>query len=631
MSFAAAIRSTSATIALLALSTSLLSAEDISTLTAREGGVKISGEITGFKEDRYQIVTSHGAMEIPAKHVNCEGPGCRVERVIADWQPGMPDGLAEVTMPDGSVTLSGTVVEVAHGNIRIDTQLGEFDLPLDAISCDGPGCPSRAERVAYVEADNLVAETLANAPAADIVNTSLGGSGDITTAPTAPKAPEGAEVAAALPSSPLTAPTLRISGPEAVINDLLPIALGTYADTFGGKLSLTDTGKGTDVGVVAENGDKILRLSGLTAVQPVEQVALLANGKSDVAITIGEAPNAALSLVAKAGKGDLDSFEQQRVLAMDGLVAIVSPESQIKSILDDDVQAILAGQVTNWSELGGPDMAINVLASSESHLRGMLPEGTQTRNGDSAQIVQAVLQDPAAIGFVPFSARGEARTLPLSSTCGVETEATAVNLKTEQYPLMQRVVAYNTNDAASSELADFLAYLESAELDQGIRRSGFVDLGIETEKLEAASARVAREAESYDIEVLINGAKDLVADMDGKERLSTVFRFDNASTRLDRRSQRDLRRVVDFIAAHPDAEFMIVGFTDTVGTYDENRELAQRRADTVLAALREADTGNEINSAKVGTKGVGELYTLACNERGAERAINRRVEVWMAR
>jgi phosphate transport system substrate-binding protein len=50
-------------------------AQDV-TLTAREGGIRLDGELQGFDGEFYRIETSYGTLTVDAEGVICDGPGC---------------------------------------------------------------------------------------------------------------------------------------------------------------------------------------------------------------------------------------------------------------------------------------------------------------------------------------------------------------------------------------------------------------------------------------------------------------------------------------------------------------------------------------------------------------------------
>jgi outer membrane protein OmpA-like peptidoglycan-associated protein len=99
--------------------------------------------------------------------------------------------------------------------------------------------------------------------------------------------------------------------------------------------------------------------------------------------------------------------------------------------------------------------------------------------------------------------------------------------------------------------------------------------------------------------------------------------FETGSSTLSPGAGRNLDRLVQFLAEHPDRLVQIDGFTDSVGTDSFNQDLSQRRADAVRASLQ----SRGIASARIATQGYGKEYPVASNSESSGRQLNRRVEV----
>jgi outer membrane protein OmpA-like peptidoglycan-associated protein len=69
---------------------------------------------------------------------------------------------------------------------------------------------------------------------------------------------------------------------------------------------------------------------------------------------------------------------------------------------------------------------------------------------------------------------------------------------------------------------------------------------------------------------------------------------------------------------------VIVGHTDSQGTYQYNMDLSQRRAAAVAAQLSSV---YGIQAARLSTAGVGYLSPIGSNATEDGRALNRRVEL----
>ena len=103
-----------------------------------------------------------------------------------------------------------------------------------------------------------------------------------------------------------------------------------------------------------------------------------------------------------------------------------------------------------------------------------------------------------------------------------------------------------------------------------------------------------------------------------------LFEFNRADVRPA--AQPSLRKLADFLQQYPTRRVLIEGHTDSVGAAGANELLSRRRAEAVDAAL----AGMGVSGQRVATVGYGEEYPIAGNATDTDRALNRRVEVYIA-
>jgi outer membrane protein OmpA-like peptidoglycan-associated protein len=100
-----------------------------------------------------------------------------------------------------------------------------------------------------------------------------------------------------------------------------------------------------------------------------------------------------------------------------------------------------------------------------------------------------------------------------------------------------------------------------------------------------------------------------------------LFEFDKAN--LKPGAMRSLTNVAEFLRENPGQKVTIEGYTDSVGSDAYNRDLSQRRADSVRDFLIQ----NGISSDRITARGLGEEYPVASNDTQAGRQQNRRVQI----
>lgn len=102
---------------------------------------------------------------------------------------------------------------------------------------------------------------------------------------------------------------------------------------------------------------------------------------------------------------------------------------------------------------------------------------------------------------------------------------------------------------------------------------------------------------------------------------SVLFDFDSASIRPD--AERTLAEVSEVLKAYAKRPMRVEGHTDSVASDEYNRQLSERRAQSVRTWL--ASRGGV--TATLATRGWGESKPAATNDTPAGRQQNRRVEV----
>ena len=100
-----------------------------------------------------------------------------------------------------------------------------------------------------------------------------------------------------------------------------------------------------------------------------------------------------------------------------------------------------------------------------------------------------------------------------------------------------------------------------------------------------------------------------------------LFGFD--SDRLAPAAADNLRRFAASLSKYPNTRTLIVGYTDSDGSFDYNMDLSVRRALSAANFI----AGEGVDRARISTAGRGEDEPIATNGSDAGRQLNRRVEV----
>src|SRR5258705_7060642 len=100
--------------------------------------------------------------------------------------------------------------------------------------------------------------------------------------------------------------------------------------------------------------------------------------------------------------------------------------------------------------------------------------------------------------------------------------------------------------------------------------------------------------------------------------------FDTNRTEIKSESKPTLEQIADLLKREPSLKLLVVGHTDNVGDFESNRDLSQRRAESVANALV---TGFGIPPDRLRPFGVSYAAPVSSNATAERRSQNRRAEV----
>lgn len=490
-----------------------------------------------------------------------------------------------LTSNDGALNIVGKFIEFSDDAYVVETALGRLQIKAGRVQCSGDACPRF------------------DAPAADVV----------------------------------------MVGSSTIAEGLMPFLVEGFAMSRNGVIeSHSEADNVVTSSLVAEGGfgDPIGSFS-IAASDSASAFAALREPTVKIGMSSRRIEPAEARQLRNFGAGNMIDVNQEHIVAVDSISVIVHPDNPIGVISMENLDLIFSGRVTNWSEIGGPDMPIKVYrredgAGTQTVLeavvfaasgRTMMEDAFVANSHDNMS--SAVRNDPRAIGFIPTAFERGTKALALQGTCGITSSPTAFNAKTEEYPLQRRLYLYNRADNVDPTTQSFIDYAMSQEADVAVTKSGLFDLSIIQLPQDQQNGRV-RSVLTDAVDPFEFGlARDMLLDMFEWNRLSTTFRFASGSARLDGKGQADLARLIDFLKSQPEGtEMSVVGFTDGDGAFGPNQRLSVGRAEQVLAEIQTA-AGDQLSNINIQVKGYGELSPAACNDTLEGKRVNRRVEIWV--
>jgi phosphate transport system substrate-binding protein len=353
-------------------------------------------------------------------------------------------------------------------------------------------------------------------------------------------------------------------------------------------------------------------------------------------------PDAA-RLEAKAGRAELivaaatEADFGTRALALDALVPIVARDNPLPQISTTDLARALSGEVTNWTQIGGPDMPLVLHAlTADSDLQQALSARlgrdilAAVTHPDLATMATAVARDPFALAVTGQASAKGARALPLTDSCGFPLLPTSLAVKAEDYPLALPIYLLTPRRRLPLVAREFLEFLATPQAGVAVAAAGYIDRNPERQPMTADGLRLINAIKGAGDETTLADLQRLVGVMDGADRLSLTFRFEDGSSRLDAHSRENLTDLARMMEAglFRDQALTLAGFSDGSGAAATNLDLSESRAQAVLAELQTAAPSLTPAQLPV-VQAFGEALPMACDTTAPGRRLNRRVELWL--
>ena len=322
-----------------------------------------------------------------------------------------------------------------------------------------------------------------------------------------------------------------------------------------------------------------------------------------------------------AALGSMSSPANEHVVALDGIAVIVSKANPIAQLSREQLAAVFAGRVSDWSQLKGqagpihaysPDDKSGTADLFQTLVLGRTPIAAAVKRLPNNQAVaDAVVGDPAGIGLVGLPFVRGAKALAVAEGDAAPMIPNAFTLANEDYFLARRLYLYTDQASKNQHVSRFVEFALGPEGQAIVKKAGFVELTVKAEP------RPPPDGAPVGYVRLTTGSR----------RLSTDFRFVAGSSRLDNRAMRDLDRVVEFLRDNElnGASVRLLGFADSHGGAAVNLALSRERAVRVARAF--AQRG--ITGATIA--GFGAAIPVADNSSEIGRERNRRVEIWITR
>jgi len=221
-----------------------------------------------------------------------------------------------ISSADGEISVSGELLSFDDDTYVVSSSIGELRLPRNVTACEGDACPKEVEL--------KFAISMKEASTSELLQALVNG----------------------------------FAAKQNLISSSLPDENGALA-----RIELRENTDAADnIDSEVESGVDFTYQPELTGFQK------LVDGTVDMAVSTTPVPAASADLADLSDQIDLRDERRERVIALNALLPIVHPDNTIRSISLEELAKVAAGQIKNWSELGGEEAPIRMILPTEDSL-----------------------------------------------------------------------------------------------------------------------------------------------------------------------------------------------------------------------------------------------------------------------
>ncbi len=278
------------------------------------------------------------------------------------------------------------------------------------------------------------------------------------------------------------------------------IALTTIAGLFAGCGNSASANNTASNSTAAVSGS--ITAAGSTALQPLVQQSAADFKTKNPNATInvqGGGSGTGLTQVSQGSVdiGDSDIFAKAKLNAADvakvedhqvcviGFAVVTSKDVKVTNLTKQQVQDIFTGKITNWKDVGGQDLKINVVhRPSSSGTRAtfadtFLPTGVAendsigTTQDSSGAVKDAMLSTGGSISYLAMSYLTADVTKDINAVQIDGVAATNANIEDGKYPFWSYEHMYTKGPATGLAKA-FINYIMSSDNKAVVQKLGYI-------------------------------------------------------------------------------------------------------------------------------------------------------------
>lgn len=219
-----------------------------------------------------------------------------------------------------------------------------------------------------------------------------------------------------------------------------------------------------------QHGTRVL-VSGLGSSAGIEAIL---NGTADIATSSRNLTE------DEAAEGDFNVT----VIASDGIAVILNTENPVSNLTTDELRAIYSGVITNWSQVGGPDLPILLVNRDEASgtreafksivMQDVPFDRHATVLPGTGQVRDVVSRTKGAIGYISIGfVESKFSSNKVKAISIDEVAATEQNIADGTYPISRKLYFFTVGDVRP-EVQAYIDFVTSPAMNEIIKDAGYL-------------------------------------------------------------------------------------------------------------------------------------------------------------
>lgn len=176
---------------------------------------------------------------------------------------------------------------------------------------------------------------------------------------------------------------------------------------------------------------------------------------------------------------------ETKTIAVDALAVVVNPQNKVEKLTREQLEKIFIGEITNWKEVGGEDLAIVVYSRENSsgtyeffkeHVMDKKNYASSVLNMPATgAIVQSISQTKGSIGYIGLAyMTSDIKSLQVSYDGGQNFVAPSIEAAMNKTYPIARPLYYFYDVKSADKVKSFVDFCLSAEGQKVVQEIGYI-------------------------------------------------------------------------------------------------------------------------------------------------------------